>query len=42
MNAEYIEDEDPMKRTDFKTFSESTIIKDILNRSSFNIFKPII
>ena len=42
MNAEYIEDDDPMKRTDFKTFSESTIINDILNRSSFNIFKPII
>ena len=42
MNAEYIKDDDPMKRTDFKTFNESLIIKDILSRSSFNIFKPII
>lgn len=42
MNSEYIEDDDPMKRTDFKIFSESSVIKDILNRSSFNIFKPII
>ena len=42
MNSEYIEDDDPMKRTDFKTFNESLVIKDILNRSSFNIFKPII
>ena len=39
---EYIKDEDPMKRTDFKIFNESLIIKDILSRSSFNIFKPLI
>ena len=42
MNSEYIKDEDPMKRTDFKIFNESLIIKDILSRSSFNIFKPLI
>ena len=40
MNSEYIEDETALQRSEFNMLEDNIVLKDIISRAMFDIFKP--
>ena len=40
MNSEYIDDETALQRSEFNMLEDNIVLKDIISRAMFDIFKP--